>query len=113
MNLDIDMKDIAEVIVFDTEINSAVIGSYLTGIQRIISQTPDAKIVIYFSSSGGSLTHADLLLNYLNSLQNNIILFAFNQISSAAFKVILSFVVKKILWIIHIVLSIKDLRIFM
>jgi len=91
MNFDIDMRTITEVVVFDTEINSAAIGNFLTGIHRIIRQTPDAKIVIYFSSSGGSLTHADLLLSYLNSLQNNIILLAFHQISSAAFKVFFEF----------------------
>jgi hypothetical protein len=91
MNLDINMNTISEVIVFDSEINSSVIGSYLTGIQRIINQSPDAKIVIYFSSSGGSFTHANLLLSYLNSLHNNIILFAFHQISSAAFKVFFEF----------------------
>jgi ATP-dependent protease ClpP protease subunit len=91
MNLDINMKSVSEVVVFDSEINSSVIGSYLTGIQRIINQTPDAKIVIYFSSMGGSLAHADILLNYLNSLRNNIIIFAFNQISSAAFKVFFEF----------------------
>jgi hypothetical protein len=91
MNLDINMKSVSEVVVFDSEINSSVIGGYLTGIQRIINQSPDAKIVIYFSSSGGSLTHADLLLSYLNSLHNNIILLAFHQISSAAFKVFFEF----------------------
>lgn len=91
MNFDINMKSISEVIVFDSEINHSVIGSYLTGIQRIINQAPDAKIVIYFSSSGGSLAHADLLLSYLNSLHNNIILLAFHQISSAAFKVFFEF----------------------
>jgi len=91
MNLGIDMKAITEVVVFDTEINSVAIGNFLTGIHRIIRQTPDAKIIIYFSSSGGSLTHADLLLSYLNSLQDNVILFAFHQISSAAFKVFFEF----------------------
>ncbi|MEA2096585.1 MAG: ATP-dependent Clp protease proteolytic subunit [Candidatus Cloacimonadota bacterium] len=91
MNLAINMKDIQEVIVFDTEINSATIGNFLTHIHRIIKQIDESKILIYFSSNGGSFTHADLMLNYINSMKDNIILLAFHQISSAAFKVFFEF----------------------
>jgi ATP-dependent protease ClpP protease subunit len=92
MNLNIDMRAITEVVLFDSEINSSVMENFLTGIHRIIKQSPDAKVVIYFSSPGGSFTHADLLLSYLNSLHNNITLIAFNQISSAALKVFFEFI---------------------
>jgi ATP-dependent protease ClpP protease subunit len=91
MIIDIDIKAVTEVVVFDHEISSATTGNFLTGIHRIIQQVPDAKIVIYFSSSGGSFTHASLMVNYINLIQDNIILLAFHQISSAAFKVFFEF----------------------
>jgi ATP-dependent protease ClpP protease subunit len=91
MNLDINMKQITDIILFDKEIKADIIEAVLDGIQRVVMQVPDAKILIYFSSQGGSLAHADLLLNYFNALSDNIILRAFHQISSAAFKVFFEF----------------------
>lgn len=87
----IGIKEIDDIAVFDFELTSETIEKLMDGIQQLVVRNPEAKMFVYFSSTGGSLAHAQILLDYLNKVQNNVFLAAFHQISSAAFKIFVDF----------------------
>lgn len=91
----INHQKLSEIITFDGEIMPDTIGSVIDTCHRHISHNKDAKILIYFTSTGGSMTHTLTLLDFLNSVKDNVIIYAFHQISSSAFYLFYRFKGKK------------------
>ena len=87
----IDVRKVDDIAIFDVEITPETIEPLMYAIHKLIKNDPESKILVYFSSVGGAYTHAELFIEFLNQLIDNIILVAFHQISSAGFKVFYSF----------------------
>lgn len=86
-----EMNRISDVITFDSEINAESIGAVMDNCQKYIKIDENSKILIYFSSGGGSIAHADLFVDHLNQIKDNVILHAFGRISSSAFYIFFKF----------------------
>jgi len=91
----LDYTAIDDIITFDLEINSENVVNLIENCQKTIHAKPECKILIYFSTIGGSFSHAELLLKYLNDNNKNIIMCAFHQISSAGFYIFYNFIGEK------------------
>ena len=87
----IDVRKVDDIAIFDMEITPKAIEPLLDVIHKMIKADSKAKMLIYFSSIGGSYTHAELFIEFLNQVKDNIVLVAFHQISSAGFKVFYTF----------------------
>ena len=87
----IDVRKVDDIAIFDMEITPKAIEPLLDVIHKMIKANPKAKMLIYFSSIGGSYTHAELFIEFLNQVKDNVVLVAFHQISSAGFKVFYTF----------------------
>jgi len=87
----IDVRKVDDIAIFDMEITPKAIEPLLDVIHKMIKANSEAKMLIYFSSVGGSYTHAELFIEFLNQVKENIVMVAYHQISSAGFKVFYSF----------------------
>jgi len=87
----IDYQTISDIITFDSEINTQNVAELIEKCQIKITTKPEQKILIYFSTIGGSFSHSELLLKYLNDNMDNIIMCAFHNVSSAGFYVFFNF----------------------